>query len=64
MSTTGCKRGFAALPPDRLREISRKGGVTAHASGRAYRWTSEQAREAGRKGGISNAARRRHDTPA
>ena len=45
------KRGFAALDPDRQREISRLGGRAAHAQGRAHEFTSEEAREAGRKGG-------------
>jgi uncharacterized protein len=45
------KRGFAALDPDRQREIARQGGRAAHAQGRAHEFTSEEAREAGRKGG-------------
>jgi general stress protein YciG len=45
------KRGFAALDPDKQREIARLGGRAAHAQGRAHEFTSEEAREAGRKGG-------------
>jgi len=45
------KRGFAALDPDRQREIARLGGRAAHAQGRAHEFTSAEAREAGRKGG-------------
>jgi general stress protein YciG len=48
---TTTKRGFAALDPDRQREIARLGGRAAHAQGRAHQFTSEEAREAGRKGG-------------
>lgn len=45
------RRGFAALTPEQRRAIARQGGLTAQAVGRAHRWTSEQARIAGRKGG-------------
>jgi general stress protein YciG len=42
-----------------LEEISRKGGHAVHAAGKAYRFTKEKAREAGRKGGRALAAKRR-----
>jgi general stress protein YciG len=50
------KRGFAALDPDKQREIARLGGRAAHAQGKAHEFTSEEARVAGRKGGevVSN----------
>ncbi len=48
---TIAKRGFAALDRERQREIARLGGRAAHAQGRAHEFTSEEAREAGRKGG-------------
>lgn len=51
-------RGFAAMDPDRVREIASQGGKAAHRCGRAHEFTSEEAREAGRKGGQSRAARR------
>lgn len=44
-------RGFAAMDPERQREIARKGGRAAHRSGNAHQFDSEEAREAGRKGG-------------
>lgn len=44
-------RGFAAMPPEKQREIASKGGKAAHESGRAHEFTSEEAAEAGRKGG-------------
>ena len=53
------KRGFANTDPAILTEISRKGGKAVHAVGKAYRFTSEKAREAGRKGGRALAAKRR-----
>ena len=51
-------RGFAALDPARQREIASLGGKAAHASGRAHQFTSEEAREAGRKGGQASGANR------
>ena len=44
-------RGFAAMDPRAQREIASVGGRAAHASGHAHEFTSEEAREAGRKGG-------------
>lgn len=45
------KRGFASMDPQKQREISRKGGKRAHEQGTAHEFTSEEAREAGRKSG-------------
>ena len=45
-------RGFASMDRTKQREIASKGGRMAHAYGTAHRWTSEEAREAGRKGGL------------
>lgn len=44
-------KGFASLSQARRIEISRKGGIAAHKSGKAHEWNSETARIAGRKGG-------------
>ena len=41
------------------REIASKGGKAAHAKGTAHEWTSEEAREAGRKGGMASHRRRK-----
>ncbi len=46
------KSGFAAMSPERQREIARMGGIAAHAKGTAHKWDSIQARDAGRKGGL------------
>lgn len=54
--TTKSKRGFAAIPPERQREIARLGGQTAHRMGRAHKFTSEEAKLAGSKGGIARKA--------
>jgi general stress protein YciG len=64
MTTTDKKpRGFAALDRQRLIEIARKGGRAAHAAGTAHRFTPEEAREAGRRGGFASHARRRQSLP-
>lgn len=52
------KCGFATMSPEKRREISSKGGVAAHANGKAHQFTVEEARENGRKGGIVSAKRR------
>jgi general stress protein YciG len=44
-------RGFASMDRDKQRELASKGGKAAHIKGTAHEWSSEQAREAGRKGG-------------
>ena len=50
-------RGFAAMDAERRRRISSVGGKAAHAKGTGHEFTSEEAREAGRKGGLARAAR-------
>ncbi len=51
-------RGFALMDRAKRRMMASKGGKTAHARGVAHEWTSEQARIAGRKGGLANRHRR------
>jgi general stress protein YciG len=46
------RRGFASMSPEKQREIASKGGRAAHLKGTAHEWTSEEARSAGRKGGM------------
>jgi len=53
-------RGFALMNPDRQREIARLGGKAAHAKGSAHEFTAEEARDAGRRGGLSVSQRREH----
>ena len=52
-------RGFASMDRGKQREIASKGGKAAHQKGTAHEWTSEEARDAGRKGGIASHRRRR-----
>ena len=51
-------RGFASMDRNKQREIASKGGKAAHQTGTAHEWTSEEAREAGRKGGMASHRRK------
>lgn len=48
-SAPRAKRGFAAMSPERQRQIASLGGRAAHQSGHAHEFTSEEARVAGKK---------------
>jgi uncharacterized protein len=52
-------RGFASMDPQRQREIASEGGRAAHEKGTAHEFTSEEAREAGRKGGQARSEKNR-----
>jgi general stress protein YciG len=52
-------RGFARLSPEERRKVSSIGGRAAHQQGRAHQFTPEEAREAGKKGGLVTGLRRR-----
>jgi len=52
-------RGFAAMDRTLVHEIARKGGKAAHTAGTAHEFTTDEAREAGRKGGRATHAKRR-----
>jgi general stress protein YciG len=54
------KRGFASMDARKQREIASKGGKAAHEKGTAHEFTSEEAREAGRKGGEAVSRDREH----
>ena len=47
------RRGFACLDPALVRELARRGGQSAHRRGVAHEFSSEEARAAGRKGGLA-----------
>jgi general stress protein YciG len=51
-------RGFASMDRSKQREIASKGGKAAHQKGTAHEWTSEEAREAGRKAGMASHRRK------
>ena len=48
------RRGFASMSPEKQREIASKGGRAAHQKGTAHEWSSDEARDAGRKGGMAS----------
>lgn len=52
-------RGFASMSPEKQREIASKEGKAAHKKGAAHEWTKDEAREAGRKGGVVSHQKRR-----
>ena len=49
---------------NKQREIASKGGKAAHQKGTAHEWTSEEAREAGRKGGMASHRRKQEQQQA
>ena len=51
-------RGFAAMDRSKVSEIASKGGKAAHAAGTAHQFTSDEARAAGKKGGVAPHIRR------
>ncbi|MEZ4392543.1 MAG: KGG domain-containing protein [Polyangiales bacterium] len=57
------RRGFAAMDPQKQREIASKGGRASHEKGTGHQWSSETARAAGRKGGLASHGRR-SESPA
>jgi general stress protein YciG len=46
------RRGFSVMDPEQQRKIARLGGQTSYASGHAHEFTSEEACQAGKIGGI------------
>jgi len=60
MFSRDTKRGFATMDREHHREIASKGGKAAHSLGKAHEFTAEQAREAGRKGGLAVSRNRDH----
>jgi uncharacterized protein len=48
------------MDPTRQREIASRGGRAAHEKGTAHQWSSDEARNAGRKGGVTVSRDREH----
>ena len=46
-------RGFASMDPEQQREIASQGGRASHQKGTGHEWDSDEARQAGRKGGLA-----------
>ena len=49
---------------NKQRQIASKGGKAAHQKGTGHEWTSEEAREAGRKGGMASHRKQPLPPPA
>jgi general stress protein YciG len=60
MLETKDRRGFASMDLVKQREIASKGGKAAHEKKTAHEFTSEEAKKAGRKGGIKVSQDREH----
>jgi uncharacterized protein len=54
----GSSRGFASMDAAKQRAIASAGGRAAHLSGHAHEFNTEEAREAGRRGGLARSAKR------
>lgn len=52
------RRGFANMDPDKQKRIASEGGRAAHRQGVAHEWSTDEAREAGKKGGQASGRRR------
>jgi general stress protein YciG len=52
-------QGFAAMTPERQKEIAAMGGRAIKPKNRTYSRDQDLAREAGRKGGLATRARKR-----
>src|SRR5439155_19331846 len=57
-------RGFASMDRNKQRQIASKGGKAAQQKGTAHEWTSEEAREAGRMGGMASHRRKQEQGSA
>jgi general stress protein YciG len=53
-------RGFASMDRTKQREIASKGGRAAHEKGTAHEFDAGEARDAGRKGGVTVSKNREH----
>jgi len=47
-------KGLAVLSPEKRKEIARLGGIASHKLGKGHQWSSKEATEAGRAGGIAS----------
>jgi general stress protein YciG len=53
-TTTRSRRGFAAMDPERRREIARRGGASVPSEKRSFAQDRDLAASAGRKGGSAS----------
>ena len=64
MTTTKRPRGFAAMTPERRREIAAKGGASVPHASRSFVANRDLAIAAGRKGGQAGKGEALASTPA
>ena len=48
------RRGFAGMDPALVKDLASRGGKAAHEQGTAHEFTTEEARAAGKKGGLAS----------
>ena len=60
---TKSRRGFAAMSPETQKRIASEGGKASHASGRGHRFSADEARDAGRKGGLVSRRGKANSSP-
>jgi hypothetical protein len=53
------RRGFAGMTAEAVHRIASQGGKAAHAAGTAHEFTAEEAKAAGRLGGLAAQRRKR-----
>lgn len=56
--TTKLRRGFAVMDRNVVQAIASEGGKAAHAAGTGHEFTRDEARRAGKLGGLATAAKR------
>ncbi len=61
--TQTSKRGFAAMSPDRRREIARKGGLSVPSEKRSFSQDRELAASAGQRGGRASQGGQKSPPP-
>ncbi len=52
------RRGFAAMNPEKRREIAKKGGAAVPAEKRSFSQSQKLASKAGRKGGLTKPGKK------
>jgi len=57
------RRGFAAMDPERRREIARRGGASVPSEKRSFAQNRDLAADAGRKGGAASRGGGRRRAP-
>ncbi|HEY3799661.1 MAG TPA: general stress protein [Caulobacteraceae bacterium] len=57
------RRGFAAMDPERRREIARRGGASVPSEKRSFAQNRDLAADAGRKGGAASRGGGRRPSP-